>query len=727
MKRDTCLEQELTSLVKKAAHLHQSGQLDQAEILYKKILSTYPERKDVNNPATEVYHLVSTDLGNVLVKQGKLAQATNFYQKAVEFKPNFAEAHNNIAEALQQQGRFNEAFEACQQAIKYKPDFALAHHNLAHILRKQGKLGSAVQAYKKALELDPNFFSAYNNLGNIFKEQGKWAEAFALYKKALSINPNLAEIHNNIGNVLRKQGKLEAAVEYFNQAIKINPQLIGAYNNLASTQKKQGKLEDAVHTYQKILELYPDCAKAEFGVCMTQLPIIYKSTEEVNLRRSNYQKHLEKLAHRYQKASVPQRAKAAEAVGVLQPFYLAYQGLNDRDLQKTYGELICQLMSARFPQYSQVLPLPQKSTQAKIKIGFVSGYFSHHSVWKIPLKGWIENLDKNKFEIFAYYTDTKQDQETLKAKEICDQFIQAPLLLEDWCEQIRQDNLDVLIFPEFGMEPITVRLGCLRLAPIQIVFGGHPETSGMPTIDYHLSSDLMEPENAQDHYTEKLVRLPNLAINYTLLERQPPAITKAHIGIKESEIMFWCCQSLFKYLPSHDDIFPRIAKELGNCKFVFIKYGKDDKEMVTQIFNQRLEKAFANWGLDYQDYCLGLKPMKPNIFAGVTAAADIFLDSIGWSGNNTIMESTAYNLPIVTFPGELMRGRHAIAILKMMGIEETIASSKEEYIKIAVRLGRDKQYRQEISQKIARNKHKLYNDMEPIKALEDFLINLVHK
>ena len=413
-----------------------------------------------------------------------------------------------------------------------------------------------------------------------------------------------------------------------------------------------------------------------------------------------------------------------EFVGTLQPFFLAYQGLNDRDLQQTYGEMLVHIMSNSYPQWSQDIPLPNLQPNEKIRIGFVSRFFYDHSNWKIPIKGWLENLDRSEFEFFAYHTHFNRDQNTTKAAKEFDKFTQGSRPLEEWCKLIQQDRLHLLIFPEFGMDPTTLQLGCLRLAPIQITSWGHPNTSGLPTIDYYLSSDLMEPEKAQEHYTEKLVRLPNLSINYTPLAVETEAISQKDIGIADNEIMFWCCQSLFKYLPNHDDVFPRIAKELTNAKFVFIQH---KSKYVTEVFRQRLRDAFQELGLNYQNHCIFLSRMDTQTFTSTAAVVDVFLDSIGWSGCNSTLETIEHNIPIVTLPGEMMRGRHSMAILKMMGIEETIASSKEEYVQIAIRLGRDAQYRQHISQLIAQNKHKLYNDLEPIRALEEFLFNVVGK
>jgi len=100
---------------------------------------------------------------------------------------------------------------------------------------------------------------------------------------------------------------------------------------------------------------------------------------------------------------------------------------------------------------------------------------------------------------------------------------------------------------------------------------------------------------------------------------------------------------------------------------------------------------------------------------------DIFLDSIGWSGCNSTMESLAHDLPIVTTPGALMRGRHSAAILEMMGVTETIAQTLDDYVSMAVSLGADPAKRQAVRRKIADSKHRSYRDRICITALEDFL------
>ncbi|WP_019504759.1 tetratricopeptide repeat protein [Pleurocapsa sp. PCC 7319] len=746
-------ESNLKSLIEIAVQKHQLGQLDEAELLYKQVLQVLAQSVSEQDSFRSQYlPIVISNLGNIFEQQGKLESAEEYYQQALKLKPDYAEAFYNLGNVLDKQGKLEAASASYQQALKLNPQLAEAHHNLGNVLKQQGKLEAAIASYQQALRLKPDYAQAHHNLGNIFFNQGKLEAALESYQQALRLKPNYAQSLHQSGNIYLQRGKPDTALKFYQQVLKIKPNHAEAlhqsgnalkqlkkleaaikcyqqaleiepdpntYFNLGNIFFNQGKLEAAIECYQQALTINPDFPPAKLGIAINQLPIIYSSAAEINIRRNSYQQHLQELANNYKSANPQQLKKAVKSVGALQPFFLAYQGLNDRDLQQTYGEMMVQIMSSSYPQWSQPLTIPNLQVNEKIRLGFVSRFFCNHSNWKIPIKGWIENLDRSEFELFAYHTHFNRDRNTSTAAQEFDRFTQGPHSLEEWCQLIRQDNLHILIFPEFGMDPMTVKLGCLRLAPIQITSWGHPQTSGLSTIDYYLSSDLMEPENAQEHYTEKLVRLPNLSIYYQPLEIEIAAIGKQDIGIAEDEIMFWCCQSLFKYLPQHDDVFPRIAQDLDQCKFVFIQ---NESESITEVFRQRLSDIFQEFGLNYQDYCLFLSRMDSKTFASTAAIADVFLDSIGWSGCNSTLEAIAHNVPVVTLPGELMRGRHSLAILKMMGIEETIAATKEDYLQIAVRLGRDAEYRRQISQQVAENKYKLYRDLKPVRALEDFLL-----
>ena len=163
-----------------------------------------------------------------------------------------------------------------------------------------------------------------------FQQKGRFREAIAAYQKALSIKPDLALTYNNLGNVMKRLNKFDAAIKYYQKAIKIQPDNIETiYYNLGNAFKQNGKIEAAVRAFEQALEITPNYAPAKLGICISQLPIIYSSIDEIEFKRNQYQQHLQNLAHSYQLTSQEERTKSAEAVGTFQPFYLAYQGLND--------------------------------------------------------------------------------------------------------------------------------------------------------------------------------------------------------------------------------------------------------------------------------------------------------------------------------------------------------------------------------------------------------------
>ena len=273
------------------------------------------------------------------------------------------------------------------------------------------------------------------------------------------------------------------------------------------------------------------------------------------------------------------------------------------------------------------------------------------------------------------------------------------------------------------MDPVAARLASERLAPGQCVSWGQPETSGLPTMDYFLSSALMEPEHATLHYTEHLITLPNLGVHYTPDERVTEICSRPMMGLRDNAVIFWCGQALYKYLPQYDEVFARIASEVGDCQFLFIGFAKSCK--VTNLFQSRLRQAFAELGLDARQHCVFVPPMSQERFLGTIRLADIMLDSIGWSGGKSTLDALAEASAIVTCPGPMMRGRHTMAILTRLGVTETIAKTVDDYVSIAVRLAHGPSMRASLRAQVAMGRHRVIADTAPIRALEVFLTQAV--
>jgi tetratricopeptide (TPR) repeat protein len=542
--------------------------------------------------------------------------------------------------------------------------------------------------------------------------EGRFADALALYGKAIEDHPGRAEPHLACANVLMRLKRYEEAAAAFGRALAIRPDDVTALCNRGWAFKLIDRWRDSVACYERALTVAPDDAQARFALCMAELPLIYSSEPEVAARRSAYERRLGDLCREAGRAD---GRNLAPGVAVDVPFRLAYQGLNDRELQRAYGTMVCRIMAECYPPAEIAQP---PGPDEPVRVGIVGGFFREHTVWKLFIGGWLTQLDRRKFQLFGYHTADGFDFRTAAAKLLCHRLLLGSSSVDEWRAAILQDRPHVLIYPGLFMERVTMPLAAQRLAPVQCAAWGHPETSGLPTIDYFLSSDLMEPADGQDHYTERLVRLPNLSIHYEPVEANASAKTRAEFGLRDDGPVFWCGQSLFKYLPQYDQVLPRIAREVPRCQFAFIAH---ETPAITEQFRARIGRAFAEFGLAAADYCVFMPQSHVADFLAGIRACDIVLDSIGWSGGNSTLETLEHDRPIVTVPGALMRGRHTAAILRMMGVTETIADDLDGYIRLAVRLARDGAWRAEVAGRIAASKARVYGDRAPIAALQEFL------
>ncbi len=724
-------------------HHHECGRLTEAEAAYCQILAVDPNHADALHllgvinfqtgrsdlAATSIARAIALDagrapyhnnLGNALRTLGRTDEAIQAFQAALRLRPHSAEIHSNLGNALKDAGRLSEAAIHYRLALDHKPDLPEVCYNLANTLFDQGDSRGAESYYREALRLRPTYPEAFYNLGNVLVALCRTKDAEASYRSALKLQPDHPETHNNLGAVLQDIGRLKDAETCYRMALSLKPSYPEAHFNLGCVYQAHGRIEEAANCYRQTLAHQPDHGPARIALLMAQLPILYTDETEITRRRAAYEDQLRRLCQEVDRCGAS--ASLAGAIGTSQPFFLAYQGANDRQLQCLFGGLATRLLAETAPV---PLPRPRPGPAERIRVGMVSGFFHDHTVWRLLLAGWLSQFDRSRFELFAYHTGIKRDAETQIAAGLADHFVAGRFTGTRWREIILADAPHVLLYPEIGMDSMSAHLAAQRLAAVQCVSWGHPDTTGLSTIDYFLSSALMEPEDGQEHYSETLVRLPNLATWFEPGAHRPLALGRADLGLRPSATVYWSAQALYKYLPQHDDVFPRIAKLVGDCQFVFIEFAKS--RAITDLFRQRLIRTFEAHGLKFEDHCIILPPMEQDMFIAALGLADIILDTIGWSGGRSALDCLSHNRPFVTLPGPLMRGRHTAAILERMGVRDTIAGSLDNYIALAARLGLDPEWRATVAGKIRDNKHRVFFDRETISALEDFLVQAARR
>jgi protein O-GlcNAc transferase len=678
---------------------HQAGRLSEAERLYRQILLADPQHADAlhflgvlahqagrnesavdligkaiaQNGRVPAFH---NNLGNALKALDRFEEAVACYRRALALKPDLFTAYYNIGLARQAQGNLAEAASSYERAVTLKPDYAEAHGNLGNTLQAQGNLAAAAASYGRALALRPNYAEAHSNLGNVQKAQGKAAEAVASFERALALKPDLAEAHLNLGIIFLERGKPVEAAGCFERALVHKRDYAEACHYLGNALWEQGRSTEAVISYGRALAIKPDYGAARLGAAIAVIPIFAESVADGESAAGNFSLSLEELRD-WSRANPGRLGRFA---GSHQPFYLAYRPAEIGGLLSRYGDLV----GAESALHWRPTMGGQSTVRApgnRIRMVVVSGQVRRHPVWDVVLRGIIAHMDRRQFEILLYHTGATVDDETDWARNHVDRFVQGPKSTRAWLDELALDRPDVLFYPEVGMDPATCALAALKLAPLQIAGWGHPVSTGLPAMDMFLSGEFLEGPGAERHYRERLIRLPGTGVCTELAALEPQPWNGP--DRQGDAVRFALCQQPIKFDPADDILLTRIAKAAGPSEFWLAS--PNTLPWTAAKLRDRLAVAFRTAGLD-PDAHLRVMPWLPRgQFAGFLDEMDIYLDCPGFSGYTTAWTAAHRGLPIVTCEGEFLRQRLAAGLLRQIEISDGIASSRDEYVQIAVR------------------------------------------
>ena len=672
------------------------------------------------NPQNADFHLTAANIEQDL---GRFDTCEQLLRQALRLRPTFAQAHNNLGIVLADVGRVEEARNAFNEAIRINPQYARAYANLAAAQMRLLQLPEALVSAQRATELQPDYAHAHHLLANAHTMLGDPGAAEIALNIALRLKPDLVESAMLLAQVLSKLKRPDDAERVIRQALTLSPARAELWTWLGDIVGGRDDLSGALDAYQRSLELRPNDVTTTARAAL-MLPNIYMSEAQVAACRERYARGVD---HLFANAETLSKTVVRERFGDVVPsnFLLAYQGCDDKVLQRRYADFIHTLVLRAMPEQVHALETLRRRTSAgrRIRVGFCSRFFYRSTVGNY-FASWITDLDRSVFETFVYHTHVIEDEVVAQLRDAADHHVQGAENFAFFLRRIVADELDILIYPELGMDLMCFLLAALRLAPVQICAWGHPVTPGHPSIDHYISCAAMEPVNARQHYNEHLLTLPGIGTRYDLptVSSEVANKTRADYQLSEDAHLYLFPQSLFKVHPANDRLL--VAAMANDPKGVLVMFAGQNQG-VTQKFVARLSTAFAEQGIAPQGRVKLLPFLTHDDYKRINALCDVMLDTLHWSGGNTSLDALAMGLPIVTLPGEFMRGRQTMGMLMLLGVEELIATSADDYLAIARRLATDKHYRGEISVKILANTTRLFNDAAPTKALGDILQALI--
>ncbi len=687
----------------KALAEHQSGRLAQAQESVARAISLAGDK-----PA---YLLLE---GGILHDRGDLAGAERCFARVVQMRPAWAAGHVELGRVHMDQGRPAEAVKDFQAAVDLDPAHVRAWNNLGVALQSLERLDDAMRAFNYTLSIDAQYPLAHFNLARIHNLRLDTQRALEHAQHAVRLDPGHVEGWLLVGDIHRRKRETANALAAYSAAIRAAPSHLRARMAWAELVAEAGGFEEARAEFRRMSAQFPDSLRVALGAHLL-LPQVYSSLEELERIRAEHGAGLEALqasAARF-RFSGPEHA-LAEARWT--NFYLAYQGRDDLHLRSRYGDFLRTVLEPAVP--ALFAPRASRPGGGRIRVGFLSHFFFNCTAGRY-FSSWITRLDRSRFESFVYYTNEWVADDTRVIAAAADTFRHLPgRPLLTLAHQVAADALDILVYPELGMHPETFTLAALRLAPVQCAGWGHPTTSGHASIDWFISCETMEPDGAERHYRERLALLPGLGTRYSVPRAQPTG-TRADFGLPEDRTLYLVPQSLFKIHPDNDALIAEVlARDPRGIAVLFASH----HERLTQVFATRLEAAFRERGLDIRERVRFLEPFLPHpAYLRLNQLCDVMLDTAHWSGGNTSLDALACGLPVVTRPGAFMRGRQSLAMLRILDVPELVAADFEGHVATAVRLGRDREERRAISERIHAGRERLFERDEPVRALEAFL------
>ena len=679
--------------LEEALILHQRGEFEAAQGVLRQYLEFNPTSADglhlmalcehaMNRNDTALEWLVKaiaqqpeeavflSNAGMIAFGCGRLELAEGFLERAVAANAQHAESFNNFALVRERQARFDEAAALLEKAIMLKPDFAMAYANHGNVLRAIGSLDRAITEYQNAI----------------------------------LISPMLAAPHNGLGNTFRQMDRRVEAIESFDRAISLDPGYADAYFNRAMTRAAQGETAKAEQDLAQAYRLRPDhrFLVADAGL----LPVIPASETEIIRWRERFIRKFKELSE----GLVPINGDP-EQVGAMN-FYLAYHGENDRE----HMEQLAAFYAKAFPDLLWTAPHCNSSDKREgrlIRLGVASKNFGEHAVaWMIF--GLLAQLPRDQFSVTAIVPSRSNEGVSDRISDAVDDVLHISTDIKFARQQIADKRFDILLYADIGMEPFSYFLAFSRLAPVQCVTWGHPDTTGLRSIDYFISNDIAEPEDGQESYTESLVRLPGVQSWYPRLSRSEPLPSRQDIGLPSEGAIYLCPQNLIKIHPEMDaNLADLLARDPEGHLVIF---GASDLNW-TRLLLARWKPVF---GRNFERV-LVLPRVSLQTFVDTIALSDVVLDTWPFGAGNTNYQTFAIGVPVVTLPGRWIRGRGTLAHYTHMGIDDCVAQSPAEFVEIAHRLGTDHAFRKEIAAQIEARSDAVLEDEVCANAFAKFL------
>jgi predicted O-linked N-acetylglucosamine transferase (SPINDLY family) len=562
---------------------------------------------------------------------GNPSEARTILEDLLTTAPNYPQIHYNLGVICMELHENQAACDHFHTLVQLQPDFLEGRMLLGMMLAELGQHEEAINLLREVLEICPDLPEVRHRLGLSLAELHRYEEAFQEYQTVLQTNPDNTSVLCALGLLLTTTGQIGEARRVLLQALETKPDAVNVINNLARI-CKIGRADEALEWFQRGLDFDPE----------------HPALTSNYLYTLNY---------------VPD--------------------LSPECIARKYREYAPRAFHP--PEGWQPYSHAPKPAGSKIRIGYVSADFYGHSV-AFFLEPVLQQHDLNQFEIFCYYNRTFEDDTTHRLKNHCIGWhCIVGLSDRQVADLIAADRIDILV--DLSGHTSGHRLGVFALqpAPVQASWIGHPNTTGLPQVDYYITDAQCDPPGMTEQlYSEKLCRLPRTFCCYLPPEEFPPVAPVPSLATKH--ITFGCFNSLTKINALLISWWSDILAAVPGSQMFIKGPALDDPGTRNDLL-----ELFAGYGIAAERLIVqGVTGTRTDHLARYTLV-DVALDSFPYHGTTTTCEAMWMGVPVITLAGNSHVSRVGVSLLHSVGLDELIAKTPEEYIALAISLANNKQ------------------------------------
>jgi len=688
-----------SALLERARLALDDNRLDETEALATQALQ-------INSLDCDAIHLIA----NAYLQRKNFTKAEELVRACISMSSKNPLYYLTYGVILLEQGRVDEALVMQHKALSFNaPDILhYIYGGIGTCLYHKRELEEAIEYFSKAIAVKPDFSLAYFNRGSAYYSLGgeHSKEMSADFERAAELDPGNALLFQKMTVIYHEMRDYLQAINLLRRAITLRPDLEDAWILLAHSYHKVGNTATALSIYEHLAEKYPNnpCIRMEPAY---MFPIIAESNEDIIRWRDRFMRNLDKLIEENFTVRDPEWR-------VLNlPFYQGYHGQNNLQLMKKMAEFFlhaCPALNFTAPHCTK--PRQKKD---KIRIGFVSEMY-HSDLINQFYSPLLEAFMQHKgFEV-VLIANSGRKNESVEKLIASARYIMLPTHLGLAQQAVTAEKLDMLIYLDIGMNVMNYMLAFARLAPIQLVMGGHPITTGIPNMDYFITSRTIEPANAHEHYSEKLLMLEKSISVFRRKQVPIDSRTRKELGLPEEARLYACPVMLYKLHPDMDKVFAEILAR--DEKAIIILFDSKYKT----IWRATLQKRFAlSMPAEHVARIHFLPHANGEYFYYYLKVMDCVLDTFHFSFGTTAFLTLGADIPYVTLQGEFQRGRAGTMLYQQMGVTDLIAESPAHFVELALKLAQDKPFHQRMVEAIRAKSDCIFDDYS---VIEPFITSL---